>query len=302
MTVSALTDGPRPILVISDAQPGGDDLAAIAILLASRNVDVVGVMSTSGNLWGEETYDVLQAFSYNNKVKHFKVLRGDAAQRHRTRVRLFKSSTQETAFSGALSRPMPETMHSGEEAVNLILDTIERYAGAIDLVLLSPATLLSDAVLASPDITKMVHRVYMMGGAIEAQGNVTPYAEFNIWFDPESAANVFLYFPNVTLLPLDASNEHRYTGKTVRDINQQVYGNSYLEGKEIWDEALAEAIVSPHAVTRRALMRLDVVVEPGPFYGQTVPAFRDKSAHAVDVLFALDPGELQERLRSVLEK
>lgn len=50
-----------------------------------------------------------------------------------------------------------------------------------------------------------------MGGAVNAQGNVTAVAEFNISYDPESAAKVFAATDNMMLLPLDLTTSLAFT-------------------------------------------------------------------------------------------
>ena len=44
-------------------------------------------------------------------------------------------------------------------------------------------------LLTYPDIKSKISRIVMMGGAVE-KGNITPAAEFNIFFDPHSMAEV----------------------------------------------------------------------------------------------------------------
>ena len=56
---------------------------------------------------------------------------------------------------------------------------------------LGPLTNVALAVRKAPDISSLVREVYVMGGAANTVGNVTPDAEFNIWCDPEAAEIVF---------------------------------------------------------------------------------------------------------------
>jgi pyrimidine-specific ribonucleoside hydrolase len=49
-------------------------------------------------------------------------------------------------------------------------------------------------------------RIVLMGGSI-GLGNVTPAAEFNIWADPEAAAQVFASGLEVTMIGLDVTHE-----------------------------------------------------------------------------------------------
>ncbi len=50
-----------------------------------------------------------------------------------------------------------------------------------------------------------------MGGAVKVPGNVTPVAEFNISYDPESADTVFVDADHTVLLPLDVTSQLIFT-------------------------------------------------------------------------------------------
>ena len=54
--------------------------------------------------------------------------------------------------------------------------------------------------------TEGIERIVLMGGAI-AEGNFTPAAEFNIWCDPEAAAQVFASGLDVTMAGLDVTHK-----------------------------------------------------------------------------------------------
>lgn len=58
---------------------------------------------------------------------------------------------------------------------------------------------------ACPQVTSYLERVLFMGGSM-SQGNVTPFAEFNIWADPEAANVVFQHKLEIIMVGLDATH------------------------------------------------------------------------------------------------
>ena len=51
-----------------------------------------------------------------------------------------------------------------------------------------------------------IGRIVLMGGGARVIGNMTPAAEFNIWFDPEAAAEVFASGIPITMVGLDVTH------------------------------------------------------------------------------------------------
>jgi len=92
---------------------------------------------------------------------------------------------------GGLHLPPPRQKPEAEHAVQAIINTIRAAPGEITLVTLGPLTNIAVALRTAPDIATQVREVYVMGGAANTVGNVTPAAEFNIWCDPEAARIVF---------------------------------------------------------------------------------------------------------------
>src|SRR5690606_4526801 len=58
-----------------------------------------------------------------------------------------------------------------------------------------------------PDVAARLERIVLMGGGARVLGNMTPAAEFNIWFDPEAAARVFAAGVPITMVGLDVTHQ-----------------------------------------------------------------------------------------------
>src|SRR5690606_21359336 len=78
------------------------------------------------------------------------------------------------------------------------------------LVALGPLTNIALALRLDPTLPSRVARLVVMGGAVTGHGNITPSAEFNVFFDPEAAHIVFQAFPCFDLCDWEAAVAHGY--------------------------------------------------------------------------------------------
>lgn len=92
---------------------------------------------------------------------------------------------------GGMHYPSPRRKPESEHAVDLLIRRIRSAPGEYTLVTLGPLTNVAMAIRQAPDIATKVKDCYIMGGAACTVGNITPAAEYNIWFDPEAAHIVF---------------------------------------------------------------------------------------------------------------
>jgi inosine-uridine nucleoside N-ribohydrolase len=82
--------------------------------------------------------------------------------------------------------------------------------GEITLVCVGPLTNLAIALNVEPALPEMVAGLVIMGGAFHVPGNITDHAEFNIYCDPEAAAQVFAAadrFKRFTAIGLDVCHQ-----------------------------------------------------------------------------------------------
>lgn len=73
-----------------------------------------------------------------------------------------------------------------------------------------------------PGILRQAKYIIAMGGSFQEGGNVTPVSEFNIWYDAESAAQVFDAADNVVLIPLDVTQSFVFAPEDTEQFLSEV--------------------------------------------------------------------------------
>lgn len=93
-------------------------------------------------------------------------------------------------------------------APDKLIELADLYSDSLIVVTLGPLTNIALALAKRPDIATKIKRCYMMGGASDNYGNITPVSEFNIWADPESAEVVFASGMPITVIGWDISRKY----------------------------------------------------------------------------------------------
>jgi inosine-uridine nucleoside N-ribohydrolase len=181
------TPSPSPTVhrVLLDCDPGHDD--AIAIVVAARHTDLLGITTVAGNAPLERTTRnaiiVRDLLGIDVGVHTGAARPLVAAPKHADYVH------GESGMDGA-DLPEPSRPPESDDAVGFIIDTCRATEGAW-LVPTGPLTNIALALRAAPDLAGRIAGISLMGGG--TFGNRTAVAEFNIWCDPEAAAIVFEY-------------------------------------------------------------------------------------------------------------
>ena len=127
--------------------------------------------------------------------------------------------------------------HAADAIVDLVMGRPER---SVALAVLGPLTNVALALRREPGVARRLGPVAVMGGARSEGGNITASAEFNIWADPEAAAEVLASGCDMVLFGLDATHQVRATEARI---------------------AALEAIGTPRAETAAAMMRFSQRIE-----------------------------------------
>ena len=120
-----------------------------------------------------------------------------------------------------------------------------------------------------------------MGGSIHPQTNdpefvAAPHREFNFWMEPEAADRVLRApWPRVTVTTVDISVKTRMTKALIAQLAQSKtpaaqYAAKYAQEDYLWDELAALAWLDPSIVTHSTKLHMDVSVDPGATYGDTL--------------------------------
>ena len=209
-TVMSPAERPRIIL---DCDPGHDD--AVAVVVAARHADLLGVTTVGGNAPLERT-------TYNARAVRdlldVDVPVHSGADRPLVEPLVTGPAAHgESGLDGA-DIPPPHRPLDGTDAVGFIVETCRADEGTW-LVGVGPLTNIALALRAAPDLAARLAGISIMGGG--AFGNRTAVAEYNIWADPEAAAAVFASGVPMVMAGLDLTHQLLATPDRIEEVRRQ---------------------------------------------------------------------------------
>jgi purine nucleosidase len=287
----------RPVYL--DCDTGVDDAVALAYLLASPEIQLVGIGTVSGNTSAsqaaENTLRLLAlagrtdipvavgshdhlADPYGGGVPH---IHGDNG-------------------IGNVELPETDAKPVAESAAELLLQLSRKYAGELEVITIGPTTNIALAIRLDQGLPQRVKQVTVMGGVALAPGNVGPVSEANIHNDPE-AASVLISAPwPVTLVPLDVTLENvleeehqdalfdaehpltRAVGEILEHYLDFYIGTYGHRACALHDPLAAAIAVGTITATNAPAVNVLVDTTDGPGRGQTICDLRGQRLGPVD--------------------
>ena len=192
-----------PLLI--DTDPGVDDALALLMAFNDPRHEVVGLTIAAGNVGLKHTVA--------NALKLCEVAGIEAPVFAGCPGPLLHPAPDagyvhgEDGF-GDVGYEAAQRAAEREHAAQAILRLSHEHAGKLLLVALGPLTNVALALKLDPTLPERVARIVVMGGAVTGHGNITPAAEFNVYFDPEAAHIVFEAFPQIDLADWEGTIAH----------------------------------------------------------------------------------------------
>ena len=202
--------------VIIDADPGVDDLAAIALALASPELSVEAVTTVYGNGPVDAcTANALQILEAAGRTD-VPVYRGAGKPLLRQPNPGFASQVHgDDALGGAAAPPArwEERLAGPQPAAVEIVSRVMAPPGEITLLALGRMTNVALALCLEPGLAAAVSEIVVMGGAVFTSGNVSPVATANLYEDPEGAAIVYQSGAPLAQVGLDVCDRVEFSGE-----------------------------------------------------------------------------------------
>ena len=298
--VSVASAQPRKVIIDEDASgPGGSNMLAILALVKSPQTDVLGITVVTGNAWRDE--EVLHALRLLEIIGRTDIPVVPGATfplvNRREYIVQWEKIHGKIAYQGAWNRAkgrvrgprgipsMPEgwptTKASNEDAPHFLVRLVRRYPHEVTIYEAGPMTNLALAIALEPRFAELTKELIAMGGSIHPQTSDPVFAsdprrEFNFWMDPEAAHTVLhAHWPRLVLTTVDISVKTYLEGSLVAQVAKGAepsakYAAKYVEAGYLWDELAAVAWLDPSLITKWERLYVDVDVDHGAGYGDTL--------------------------------
>jgi inosine-uridine nucleoside N-ribohydrolase len=183
-----------------DCDPGHDDV--VALLLASHFCELIGVSTVAGNapLSATTKNALISAQIFNIDVEVYA-----GCDRPLVREPVFAANIHgASGLAGPVLPTLTKQLAKGH-GVEALLAASHRHPG-MWLVPTGPLTNIALALRLDPTLSERIGGISLMGGG-PTFGNTTPWAEFNIWADPEAAAIVIRSGVDLKISGLNVTHE-----------------------------------------------------------------------------------------------
>ena len=267
--------------IIIDTDPGIDDCIALCAVDYYSGKRFKAAVSTYGNMpQFRTTNNLLTMLQYLNRPDVY-AIKGSKENEGR-----YDSASYIHGVDGmgGAGKDFPEFDTMPSNFADEVYYKIKEFA-PVDYIALGPLTNIAEIIKQHPDVCDFIHAFYVMGGGFD-MGNVTPFAEFNIYTDPASA-NYF--FANATapiyLAPLNTTStiyydfaeidEYKASGRfddfcshilTEEIKSSKIYG----EPGAIMHDATATIIMTNPELFEYKNCGVRVICDEGERFGETI--------------------------------
>jgi purine nucleosidase len=296
----------RLVIIDQDGSgPGGSNQMAMMVLLQSPQAEVLGITMVSGDAWEpEEVQHTLRMLELIHRTDVpvvpgaiFPLVRTEQALKLQQKLYgtfpwygawgdLGKGTSRQPHHGPYEIPKLPEgeptLKPSSEDAAHFLIRQVHSHPHQVTIYAAGPLTNIALAIAIDPHFAELTQGIVIMGGSLSPQTADPEFAndprhEFNFWFDPEAAhITLHAHWPRIDLTTVDISIKTQFTKAMLEEIARSPqpaakYLATYTgEFYYLWDELAAAAWLDPAIITKEEQLYLDVDLNRGPFYGDTL--------------------------------
>ena len=188
----------KRIPVIIDTDPGVDDTLALKMAFSSPLLDIRLLCSVAGNVNIRNT--TANALYLAGAYGGASPLAREAAD---------ASSVHGASGVGGFVVPPHDYALDPRDGVSAIRETLLASEEKLTLITLGPLTNIARLLREHPEAALQIERIYAMIASVDGTGNITPYAEFNAYCDPEALDDVIRSGLPIVFAPMHLGREAR---------------------------------------------------------------------------------------------
>ncbi|HEV3334369.1 MAG TPA: nucleoside hydrolase [Bryobacteraceae bacterium] len=289
----------RKVIIDEDCSgPGGTNMQAVLTLVNAPQTDVLGITVPTGDAYrDEEVQHALRLLEVIGRTE-IPVVPGAVFPlvNRKEFIAQWEKQYGKVVYQGAWNTgtpvhgpyeipPMPEgtptAKASTEDAAHFLVRMVRHYPREITIYAAGPLTDLAQALTLDPRFAQLAKELIVMGGSIHPITNdpeftATPHREFNFWMDPEAShAVLHARWRRIVLTTVDISVKTRMDQTLIADVAKSPipaaqYVAKYAMPDYLWDELAAAAWLDSSIITSWEKMYIDVSIDHGSSYGDTL--------------------------------
>lgn len=206
--------------MIIDCDTGIDDSIAILYALKNKDIHVEGFTSVYGNTSSlQAAENTLRLIKLSKCDYEIPVVLG-ANQNIDGECEPYPTHIHGDNGIGNVELPRSEQKLLEERASDFIIRKADELQGDLIIVTLGRLTNIADALEKDPRLPYKIKKLVVMGGTLNKPGNITPFAEANIYGDARAADIVFRAGFPMTVVGLDVTTETFITAQDIVSLEK----------------------------------------------------------------------------------